>query len=72
MKTVHYAEFKREMKKYFDAVESNNEILAIKSESGRGTVLMSLEEYNSIIETAYLLSSKANADRLYESIKQLG
>jgi antitoxin YefM len=31
----------------------------------------SLEEYNSILETVHLLSSKANADRLYQSIQQM-
>jgi antitoxin YefM len=30
-----------------------------------------LDEFNSIIETMHLLSSKANADRLYESIHQM-
>jgi len=31
----------------------------------------SLDEYNSILETVHLLSSKTNADRLYESINQM-
>jgi antitoxin YefM len=33
--------------------------------------MISLDEYNSIMETVHLLSSKANADKLYESIKQM-
>ena len=43
----------------------------IKRKSGKGTVMISLDEYNSIMETVHLLSSKANADRLYESIRQM-
>jgi len=52
-------------------VENNNETLIIKRGPGNGAVLISLDEYNSIIETVHLLSSKANADRLYESIQQM-
>ncbi len=43
--------------------------LLLKRKSGKGAVMISLEEYNSIMETLHLLSSKKNADRLYESIK---
>ena len=59
------------MKGYLDVVEEENETLIIKRNSGRGTVLISLAEYNSLMETAYLLSSKKNADRLRESIEQM-
>lgn len=34
-------------------------------------MFISLVEYNSIMETLHLLSSKKNADRLYDSIKQM-
>lgn len=34
-------------------------------------VMMSLEDYNAMQETAYLLSSPANARRLLESISEL-
>jgi antitoxin YefM len=71
MKAANYTEFRTGLKKFLDEVENNNETLIIKRGSGNGTVLISLDEYNSIIETMHLLSSKANADRLYESINQI-
>jgi len=71
MIAANYTEFRTRLKKYLDNVEENNETLIIKRGTGKGTVLISLEEYNAIMETMHLLSSKTNADRLYESIKQM-
>jgi len=71
MIAANFTEFRTGLKKYLDCVEDNNETLIIKRGSGSGTVMISLSEYNSITETLHLLSSKANADRLYESIRQL-
>jgi antitoxin YefM len=71
MIAANYTEFRIGLKKYLDKVEENNETLIIKRGSGKGTVLISLDEYNSIMETVHLLSSKANSDRLYESIQQI-
>lgn len=71
MIAANFSEFRTGLKKYLDSVEDNNEILIIKRKSGKGTVLISLDEYNSIMETMHLLSSKKNADRLYESIQQM-
>ncbi len=71
MIAANYSEFRTKLKKYLDSVEDNNETLIIKRKSGKGTVLISLDEYNSIMETIHLLSSKKNADRLYESIQQM-
>ena len=71
MIAASYTEFRTDLKRYLDDVEDNNETLILKRKAGKGTVLISLDEYNSIMETVHLLSSKANADRLYESIKQM-
>jgi len=71
MIAANYSEFRKELKDYLDSVELNNETLIIKRGSGKGAVLISLEEYNSIMETLHLLSSKKNAQRLFESIEQM-
>jgi len=71
MIAANFTEFRTKLKQYLDDVEKNNETLIIKRGSGSGTVLISLDEYNSMLETVHLLSSKANADRLYESIRQI-
>lgn len=71
MIAANYTEFRTRLKKFLDDVENNHETLIIKRGTGKGTVLLSLDEYNSIIETMHLLSSKANADKLYESINQM-
>ena len=71
MLAANYTEFRTGLKKYLDDIEENNETLIIKRNSGKGTVLISLEEYNSMMETMHLLSSRANADRIYESIEQM-
>jgi len=71
MKAANFTEFRTNLKQFLDDVENNNETLVIKRGAGHGAVLISLDEFNSILETVHLLSSKVNADRLYESIKQM-
>ncbi len=71
MLAANYSEFRGDLKKFLDNVEKNNETLIIKRGKGKGTVMISLDEYNSLMETVHLLSSKANADRLYESMQQM-
>jgi antitoxin YefM len=71
MIAANFSEFRTELKKFLDSVEDDNETLIIKRKTGKGTVMISLEEYNSLMETIHLLSSKKNADRLYESIQQM-
>ena len=71
MIAANYTEFRTGLKDYLDNVEFNNETLIIKRGSGKGTVLISLNEYNSIMETLHLMSSKKNIKRLFESIEQM-
>ncbi len=71
MLAANYTELRKGLKEFLDTVEENHETLIIKRGSGKGAVLISLEEYNSIMETLHLLSSRKNAERLFESIQQI-
>jgi antitoxin YefM len=71
MIAANFSEFRNGLKAYLDSVEDDNETLIIKRKKGKGTVLISLDEYNSIMETLHLLKSKSNANRLFDSIEQL-
>ena len=52
-------------------IESENETLFIERNNGAGSIVISSQEYNSILETMHLLSSKKNAEHLYKSKEQL-
>ncbi|MBK9681391.1 MAG: type II toxin-antitoxin system Phd/YefM family antitoxin [Saprospiraceae bacterium] len=71
MIVANFSELRNSLKKYLDEVEDNQETLIVKRGTGKGTVIISLAEYNSIMETMYLLNSRKNADRIYESIQQI-
>ncbi len=71
MIAANFSEFRTGLKKYLDSIEEDNETLIIKRKNGKGAVMISLDEYNSLMETLHLLSSKKNANRLYESIQQM-
>ena len=71
MIAANFSEFRANLKTYLDNVEDNNETLIVKRKTGKGTVMISLDEYNSIMETVHLLSSKSNSNWLYESISQM-
>jgi antitoxin YefM len=53
-----------------DKVFNDNDSLIITRRNNENVVLMSMDEYNSLMETNYLLSNKANAGHLQKSISQ--
>ena len=62
------SDFRRDIKNYLDSVINNVETLIINRGKGNGVVVMSLEEYNSLITTQHELSSKKNEARLDSAI----
>ena len=70
METVNYSDFRSNLKHWFDKVINDVSDVIIKRKGGKDLVLISLDEYNSLKETTYLLSGK-NRDVLLNSIKEL-
>jgi len=71
MNTVSFSRARNNLKSVLDEVVSNFTTTIITRRDSEDAVVMSLENYNSIMETLYLLRSPANAKHLEESIAQL-
>ena len=71
MKEVNYSDFRTNLKSYMDKVYDDLETLIVKSKNNkdRDIVVMTKDEYDSIQETLYLLSSPANAERLRTAMR---
>lgn len=70
MQAVSFSELRKDMKHIMDAVRDRHEPTIITRKHGN-MVLMSLEDYNALEETAYILSSPRNAQRILESLTEL-
>lgn len=71
MKAVSYSEARQNLSAtMIQTVEDRSPVL-ITRQNGESCVLMSLEEFNSLEETAYLLRSPKNARRLMDSVDSL-
>ncbi len=69
MKIVNYTELRLNLKHWLNTVIDDVEHVIIKRKDQKDLVLISLEEYNSLVETNYLLSGK-NRDVILESIAE--
>ncbi len=71
MLVASISEFRKDIKEYFDRVTNNFETLIINRGKNSGVVIMSLEEYNSLMATNHELSSRKNEERLDAAIEKL-
>ncbi|WP_328591149.1 type II toxin-antitoxin system Phd/YefM family antitoxin [Cupriavidus agavae] len=65
-----FSEARASFKQALDAVCRDHEPTVITRQRGEHVVLISLEDYNSMLETLHLLGSEKNAARLRESIAE--
>lgn len=71
MQITTVSEFRKDIKTYLDRVAKNFETLIINRGKDSGIVVMSLQEYNSLMATNHELSSRKNEQRLDAAIDKL-
>jgi len=69
MQVISLTEARNNLKAVFDSVYLDHEEVVIHRKGRENVVVISLDEYNAMRETNYLLSSPKNKERLLSSLK---
>ena len=70
MRVISFTEARNSLKAVLDTVVNDADTTIITRRDAPNAVVMSLDYYNSLMETVHLLSSPANAEHLRKSIAQ--
>lgn len=70
MRIVSFTEARNSLKALLDSVVNDADTAVITRRDAEDAVVMSLDYYNSLMETVHLLRSPANAEHLNRSIAQ--
>ncbi|CAD5258516.1 MULTISPECIES: type II toxin-antitoxin system Phd/YefM family antitoxin [Halomonadaceae] len=70
MRVISFTEARNGLKGVLDGVVNDADTTIITRRDAEDAVVMSLDYYNSLMETVYLMRSPANAEHLNKSIAQ--
>ena len=71
MEAINYTVVRQTLAQRMDQVCDDHVPIIVTRQNNRSVVMLSLEDYQALEETAYLLRSPKNAKRLMESILEL-
>lgn len=71
MEAITYSHTRQHLAEIMNKVGDDRAPVLITRQTGNPVVMMSLDDFNALEETAYLMRSPRNAKRLMESIEQL-
>jgi antitoxin YefM len=71
MQVVDYKNFESNLKVYIDAVSEYSDQIYVAKNDGDAVVVISLKEYNSILETNHLMLTEANQNRLASALSNI-
>lgn len=71
MQVLNYTDFRKNMKSVLDKTVEDHEVTIISRSKDKDVVLLSLQDYNSWMETMHLLRSNNNRKRLVDAIERV-
>ncbi len=71
MKTVNFTELRKNLRSYLDGVINNTDTVVISRENGTAAVIISMDEYNAIKETEYIMQSPATMEAIRRASDEL-
>lgn len=71
METISYSAFRSQLARTLDKVNDDHRPVLITRQNGKPAVVISLEDYHAYEETAYLMASPINAERLNQAIAEV-
>ena len=71
METLSYSAFRSQLARTLDKVNDDHRPVLITRQNGKPAVVISLEDYHAYEETAYLMASPVNAERLNQAIAEV-
>ena len=71
MKTVNFTELRKNLRSYLDVVINDADTVVISRENGTAAVIISMDEYNAIKETEYIMQSPATMGAIRRAADEL-
>ena len=71
MNTLNYSTFRGNLASILDKVNEDHTPVLITRQKGKPAVVLSLEDFQAYEETAYLMASPKNAERLSQAIVEI-
>ena len=71
MDTINYSTLRSNLASVLDKVNDDHNPVLVTRQNGKPAVILSLEDFKSFEETAYLMASPVNAQRLNQAIAEV-
>jgi antitoxin YefM len=65
-----YTKLRDQLASFLDRVSDDQEVVIVKRRGAKDVAMLPADELSSLMETAYLLSSPRNAERLFRALRR--